>query len=131
METRTIKVTLDKAREWYFSGNNVLRELAIQAFTKKELETPTFKQIALMVGGPLEISKEEQVLKVLSEYYRRSTDIIKPNYDKYFIGKNTYDGWTVIKHSSVMYTGISYFLREKDAIEALGIFLKEMGYENK
>jgi hypothetical protein len=29
-----------------------------------------------------------------------------------------------------MYTGISYFLREKDAIEALGIFLKEMGYEN-
>lgn len=130
METRTIKVTLDKAREWYFSGNSVLRELAIQAFTKKELETPTYQQIALMVG-PFEISKEEQVLKVLSEYYRRSTDIIKPNYDKYFIGKNTYDGWTVIKHSSVMYTGISYFSREKDAREALEIFLKEMGYENK
>ena len=127
METRTIKVTLDKAREWYFSGNNVLRELAIQAFTKKELETPTYQQIALMVG-PFEISKEEQVLKILSEYYRRSTDIIKPNYDKYFIGKNTYDGWTVIKHSSVMYTGISYFSREKDAREALEIFLKEMNY---
>lgn len=58
METRTIKVTLDKAREWYFSGNNVLRELAIQAFTKKELETPTYQQIALMVG-PFTISKEE------------------------------------------------------------------------
>ena len=130
METRTIKVTLDKAREWYFSGNNVLRELAIQAFTKKELETPTYQQIALMVG-PFEISKEEQVLKVLAEFYKKPSDVIKPNYDKYFIGKNTYDGWTVIKHSSVMYTGISYFLREKDAIEALGIFLKEMGYENK
>ena len=64
----------------------------------------------------------------MSEYYRRSTDIIKPNYDKYFIGKNTYDGWTVIKHSSVMYTGISYFSREKDAREALEIFLKEMNY---
>lgn len=130
METRTIKVTLDKAREWYFSGNNVLRELAIQAFTKKELETPTYQQIALMVG-PFTISKEEQVLKILSEYYKKPSDVIKPNYDKYFIGKNTYDGWTVIKHSSVMYTGISYFLREKDAKEALGIFLKEMGYENK
>ena len=130
METRTIKVTLDKAREWYFSGNNVLRELAIQAFTKKELETPTYQQIALMVG-PFTISKEEQVLKVLAEFYKKPSDVIKPNYDKYFIGKNTYDGWTVIKHSSVMYTGISYFLREKDAIEALGIFLKEMGYENK
>ena len=130
METRTIKVTLDKAKTWYMSGNLALYELALQAFTKKELETPTYQQIALMVG-PFDISKEEQVLKVLSEYYRRSTDIIKPNYDKYFIGKNTYDGWAVIKHSSVMYTGISYFLREKDAIEALGIFLKEMGYENK
>ena len=129
METRTIKVTLDKAREWYFSGNNVLRELAIQAFTKKELETPTYQQIALMVG-PFTISKEEQVLKILSEYYKKPSDVIKPNYDKYFIGKNTYDGWTVIKHSSVMYTGISYFLREKDAKEALGIFLKEMNYTN-
>ena len=127
METRTIKVTLDKAREWYFSGNNVLRELAIQAFTKKELETPTYQQIALMVG-PFTISKEEQVLKILSEYYKKPSDVIKPNYDKYFIGKNTYDGWTVIKHSSVMYTGISYFLREKDAKEALEIFLKEMNY---
>ena len=131
METRTIKVTLDKAKTWYMSGNLALYELALQAFTKKELETPTYKQIALMVGGPLEISKEEQVLKVLAEYYRKPSDVIKPNYDKYFIGKNTYDGWVVIKHSSVMYTGISYFLREKDAIEALGIFLKEMGYENK
>ena len=127
METRTIKVTLDKAREWYFSGNNVLRELAIQAFTKKELETPTYQQIALMVG-PFEISKEEQVLKVLSEYYKKPSDVIKPYYDKYFIGKNTYDGWAVIKHSSVMYTGISYFLRERDAKEALEIFLKEMNY---
>ena len=130
METRTIKITFDKAKEWYFSEDPILKELALQAFTKKELETPTYQQIALMVG-PFDISKEEQVLKVLAEYYRKPSDVIKPNYDKYFIGKNTYDGWTVIKHSSVMYTGISYFLREKDAIEALGIFLKEMGYENK
>ena len=127
METRTIKVTLDKAKEWYFSGNNILRELAIQAFTKKELETPTYQQIALMVG-PFTISKEEQVLKVLSEFYKKPSDVIKPNCDKYFIGKSTYDGWTVIKHCSVMYTGISYFLREKDAKEALEIFLKEMNY---
>ena len=129
METRTIKITFDKAKEWYFSEDPILKELALQAFTKKELETPTYQQIALMVG-PFNISKEEQVLKVLAEYYKKSSDVIKPNYDKYFIGKTTYDGWVVVKHSSVMYTGISYFLREKDAIEALGIFLKEMGYSN-
>jgi hypothetical protein len=128
METRNIKVTLEKAKEWYRSGNLILVELALQAFTKKELETPTYQQIALMVG-PFTISKEEQVLKVLAEFYKKPSDVIKPNYDKYFIGKSAYDGWVVIKHSSVMYTGISYFLREKDAIEALGIFLKEMGYD--
>lgn len=127
METRTIKVTLDKAKTWYMSGNPALYELALQAFTKKELETPTYQQIALMVG-PFTIPKEEQVLKVLAEYYKKPSDVIKPNYDKYFIGKSSYDGWTVIKHSSVMYAGISYFLREKDAREALEIFLKEMNY---
>ena len=127
METRTIKVSLEKALKWYMFGNPTLKELALQAFTKEELETPSYQQIALMVG-PFTISKEEQVLKVLAEYYKKPSDVIKPNYDKYFIGKNTYDGWTVIKHSSVMYTGISYFLREKDAREALKIFLKEMNY---
>ena len=129
METRTIKVTLDKAKEWYFSEDPILKELALQAFTKNELDPLTYKQISEVVGKP-SISKEEEVIKTLAEYYRKPSDVIKPNYDKYFIGKTTYDGWTVIKHSSVMYTGISYFLREKDAREALNIFLQEMGYDN-
>ena len=129
METRTIKVTLDKAKEWYFSEDPILKELALQAFTKNELDPLTYKQIAEVVEKPF-ISKEEEVIKTLAEYYRKPSDVIKPNYDKYFIGKSSYDGWTVIKHSSVMYTGISYFLREKDAREALEIFLKEMNYTN-
>lgn len=128
METRTIKITLDKAKEWYFSEDPILKELALQAFTKNELDPLTFKQIAEVVEKPF-ISKEEEVLKTLAEYYRKPSDVFKPNYDKWFIGNTTYDGWVVVKHSSVMYVGISYFLREKDAIEALGIFLKEMGYD--
>ena len=127
METRTIKVSLEKAREWYILGNPTLKELALQAFTKKELETPTFNEIAIMVGD-IQVDKEESTLRVLSQYYRKSSDVFKPNQDKYFIGKNTYDGWTVIKHSSVLYPGIAYYLREKDAREALEIFLKEMNY---
>lgn len=129
METRIIRVTLDKAKEWYFSEDHTLKELALQVFTKKELETLTYQQIALMVE-PFTISKEEQVLKVLAEYYKKPSDVFTAAKDKWFIGKTTYDGWTVIKHSSVMYTGISYFLREKDAREALEIFLKEMNYTN-
>lgn len=127
MEERTIKITLDKAKKWYFGKDPILKELALQAFTKNELDPLTYEQISEMIVEPL-LSKEEKVIKTLAEYYRKPSDVIKPNYDKYFIGKNTYDGWTVIKHSSVMYTGISYFLRERDAKEALKIFLKEMNY---
>ena len=130
MESRTIKITFDKAKEWYFSEDPILKELALQAFTRNELDPLTYKQISEVVEKP-PISKEEEVIKTLAEYYRKPSDVIKPNYDKYFIGKTTYDGWTVVKHSSVMYAGISYFLREKDAREALKIFLNEMGYENK
>ena len=127
MEARTIKITFDKAKEWYFSEDPILKELALQAFTRNELDPLTYKQISEVVEKP-PISKEEEVIKTLAEYYRKPSDVIKPNYDKYFIGKTTYDGWTVVKHSSVMYAGISYFLREKDAKEALKIFLEEMNY---
>ena len=127
METRTIKITLDKAKEWYFGKDPILKELALQAFTKNELDPLTYEQISEMIVEPL-LSKEEKVIKTLAEYYRKPSDVFKPNYDKWFIGQTTYDGWTVVKHSSVMYAGISYFLREKDAKEALKIFLEEMNY---
>lgn len=37
MEERNVKVTLDKAKEWYNSGDKALKEIALQAFTEKEL----------------------------------------------------------------------------------------------
>ena len=37
METRNITVTLEKAREWYSSNNESLKEIALQAFNKDEL----------------------------------------------------------------------------------------------
>lgn len=38
MEKRNLTVTLDKAREWYNSGNANLKELALQAFSENELK---------------------------------------------------------------------------------------------
>ena len=38
METRNISVTLEQAIKWYNSGNATLRELALNAYTKEELE---------------------------------------------------------------------------------------------
>ena len=38
MEERNITITIDKAREWYNSGNESLKELALQAFNESELK---------------------------------------------------------------------------------------------
>lgn len=45
MEKRNVEVSLAKAREWYKSGNKALKEVALQAFTKEELEATDFKNI--------------------------------------------------------------------------------------
>ena len=126
MEDRVIRVSLVKAKEWYRSNSSILRELALQAFTEKELKKPIFSEILLVVGS-VEVPKEEGILRTLAEFYKKPSDKFYPDQDKYFIGKNSYDGWTVIKHSSVLYPGIAYFLREKDAREALEIFKEELG----
>lgn len=45
MESRNITLTLDKAKEFYNSGNTALREVALQAFTEEELTTLDFTKI--------------------------------------------------------------------------------------
>ena len=50
METRNITVTLEKAKEWYNSGNESLKEVALQAFNKNEL-VYSFKNIITFKGA--------------------------------------------------------------------------------
>ena len=45
METRNVTLTLEKAKEFYNSGNAALKEVALQAFTKEELEATNFENI--------------------------------------------------------------------------------------
>ena len=42
---RNITITLEKAKEWYNSGNTSLKEVALQAFSKDELTTFDFCKI--------------------------------------------------------------------------------------
>lgn len=44
MEERNVTVTLNNAKEWFNSGNEILKEIALQAFDKDEL-TYNFKNI--------------------------------------------------------------------------------------
>lgn len=45
METRNVTLTLEKAKEFYNSGNAALKEMALQAFTKEELTNTEYTNI--------------------------------------------------------------------------------------
>lgn len=45
METRNVTLTLEKAKEFYNSGNEALKEVALQAFTVEELKSVNFREI--------------------------------------------------------------------------------------
>lgn len=60
METRNVALTLEKAIEFYKSGNDALKEVALQAFTKEELTIPewqnikTFEDACIAIGMNLD-----------------------------------------------------------------------------
>ena len=60
METRNVTLTLEKAKEFYNSGNAALMEVALQAFTKEELTIPewqnikTFEDACIAIGMNLD-----------------------------------------------------------------------------
>lgn len=45
MESRNITLTLDKAKEFYNSGNTALREVTLQAFAKEELKVLSWQNV--------------------------------------------------------------------------------------
>ena len=45
MESRNVTLTLQKAKEFYNSGNDALKEVALQAFTQEELTTTKYTDI--------------------------------------------------------------------------------------
>lgn len=51
METRNVTLTLEKAKEFYNSGNAALKEVLLQAFTQEELTTPKYTNIKTFEGA--------------------------------------------------------------------------------
>lgn len=49
METRTIKITFNKAKEWYNSNNPSLKEVALQAFSEEELKQIDLKEVITLI----------------------------------------------------------------------------------
>lgn len=67
METRTVEVSLAKAKEWYKSKNTALKEVALQAFTEQELKAVSFKDITTL----------EQACKALNMSFTKVRDNFK------------------------------------------------------
>ena len=86
MEERNITVTLNKAKEWFNSGNATLKEIALQAFSKEELNRFDFTKIktfedALTALGYKESTKVyiRNTINDISMYSRASAAMTKLN----------------------------------------------------
>ena len=86
MEERNVIVTLNKAKEWFNSGNATLKELALQAFSEEELTTFDFTKIktfedALTALGYKESTKVyiRNTINDISMYSRASAAMTKLN----------------------------------------------------
>ena len=86
MKERNITVTLNKAKEWFNSGNAILKEIALQAFSEEELTTFDFTKIktfedALTALGYKESTKVyiRNTINDISMYSRASAAMSKLN----------------------------------------------------
>ena len=82
MKARNITVTLDKAKEWFSSGNATLKEIALQAFSKDELvcnfkDITTFKKACEALGLNYDIISI--VTKDVATFSRASAAMFKLN----------------------------------------------------
>ena len=81
-DTRNVSVTLEKAREWYNSGNATLKEVALQAFKEDELKEG-FKDIKTFhdACNALGINYENAFYTAenIAKYSRASTAMFKLN----------------------------------------------------
>ena len=143
MERRDISVTLEEAIEWYNSGNTTLRTLALNVYTKDELEL-NYALIASRVSKyrnafviPLCEGRKFQVLTklaIIANYFNKDWKKTVCN-TGYFLGNynttngpvvNCYNGVGIYQHNTVQYAGVVYFKNQEDAIKAVKILGPEV-----
>lgn len=146
MKARNISVTLEQAIEWYNSGNVTLKTLALNAYTKNELELnyslieSKVDQACGCFNTPMCEQKKFQVLAklaIIAKYYNKDWKKTTCN-TGYFLGNynsgngpivETLSGVGVYQHNIVQYAGVIYFKNQEDAIKAakiLGDEVKEL-----
>ena len=155
MEKRNITVSLEEAREWYNGENQILRKLALQAYTEAELSEPqNFKEVLKALGiqsinigmkvngkevSNVEIGDELAIhikLMFIAKYFNGTW---KPEMDKtkYFLGRTPYsydlpnsvklnNGYYIGIHARVKCPGIIYFQKQEDVRKAYEMLKDEL-----
>lgn len=144
-EKRNVSISLEEAREWYKSGNNVLKTIALKAYSENELAGYEYMkgQISL-IKTACELPYSERgkwdtlhKLAIMAKYYNGSWEM-KAGEAGYFIGKssmggsavvqqvNLTDGIAIYEHRTVQYAGIVYFKNAQDAKEAAKLLFDEL-----
>lgn len=80
MEERNVKVTLLKAKEWYNSNNEILKKIALQAFSEEELKSSftlitSFKKACNSLG--IDYDKINTYIDKIKEVSKASAAITK------------------------------------------------------
>lgn len=111
MEERTIKVNKDTAISWYRSDNIILKTLALQAFSKEELEIPSISEMIKIIlnsgeydmtavqrtqlqalrGRSILLISAPKLLRVIALYFNRNWKK-KPGNSGYFFTRCRWEG---------------------------------------
>lgn len=140
MMKRNISITLEQAKEWYESDNEILKELALSAFNEDELEdiidyetlvtkNDSFINTSYHIGLVLNNKNTQDQVNFLARLYYCSIyfnkDWVKTNNSTgYFI--KSFNPFEITYHDSVTYPGIIYFKERKDLIKSVKIINKFM-----
>lgn len=136
---RNIKIDLLTARKWYNGNNPVLKELALKAFTKNELEEIMFEEIIELYSNdirsmnvPSKLYSELKaicILRTLADFFNPSGWKPSSSEIKFFIYRDDYTKeWFVKQHSSVAYPGLIYFKKQDDAIRVIKMIKENNQY---
>ena len=131
MEKRNLKVDLNTAKEWYKSGNEALKELALQVFTEEELTfnfaklvNPAIMCRVLHTLDHVNRAAALEKLQILADYFNtyRNNGQRRLNINGYFLAGIENGEYKISKHDTVRYPGVVYFLERTDLVRSLTEF---------
>lgn len=123
MEDRSITLTIDAAREYYFSGNDHLKFFALKFYTEKEILSITKNYIFDKYIGDIENNVIDQInnyhkLQIIAKYLNNGWKKTDNTSGYFWFYDYTDKKWKLTSHISVTYHGIIYYKNKQLAEKA-------------